>query len=178
MNNDTGGTRSSRSAGLAAVLAVVAVLAAACGGSAPSSSTDAASGGSTAYQKALAYSECMRSHGVPDFPDPNAEGNIQVAPGSPNDPMNNSVGQAAENACRHLLPGSSSSNTGTEQQTVDQLLNLAKCMRAHGEPTFPDPKVSGGSVTLPAGLDFSSPQFKAAERACKSLIPAGLFPSS
>jgi hypothetical protein len=34
-----------------------------------------------------------------------------------------------------------------------------------------------GSVTLPTHLDFSSPRFQDAERACKSLIPAGMFPS-
>jgi hypothetical protein len=62
-------------------------------------------------------------------------------------------------------------------QDGSQLLKLARCMRAHGVPSFPDPAVSGGSVTLDGRSDFSSPQFQDAERACKPLIPAGLFPS-
>jgi hypothetical protein len=177
MNNDASGNRGSRRARLLAVMSVVAVLAAACGGSAASSGS--ASGGS-GYQKMLAYSQCMRSHGVPDFPDPNASGNIQVTPGKPNDPMNSSHEQVANSICRHLEPGGGAPNSAAERQTVNKLLKLVQCMRTHGWPNFPDPKVSGGSITLGlanAGIDFNSPQFQTAERACKSLIPAGLFPS-
>lgn len=178
MNDDYGGNRRSRRAGLLAVLAAVTLLATAtgCGGGA-SSSAGSASAGST--DQMLAYSQCMRAHGVPDFPDPNASGNIQVAPGSPNDPMNNGQEQIANTACRHLLPGGGQSGAGVNQQYVTQLLNLAQCMRAHGLPDFPDPEVSGSNVTLPfeGVVKFNSPQFKNAERACKSLIPSGLFPA-
>jgi hypothetical protein len=62
------------------------------------------------------------------------------------------------------------------QQDASQLLKLARCMRAHGVPSFPDPSTSGGSVILGGTFNFGSPQFQKAERACKSLIPAGLFP--
>jgi hypothetical protein len=169
------GNRESRRAGLLTFLAAVAVLATAtaCGGNA--SSSGAGSGGSTGYQQMLAYSQCMRTHGVPDFPDPNASGNIQVAPGSPDDPMNGPQEQVANNACRHLEPGGGS-NSGISSQTVQQLLKMAQCLRAHGVPDFPDPVVHGNSVTLPTRMNFSSPQFQSAERACKSLIPAGMFP--
>ena len=64
------------------------------------------------------------------------------------------------------------------QQDGSQLLKLAQCMRAHGVPSFPDPTVSGGSTILRGTFDFYSPQFQNAERACKPLIPAGLFPSA
>jgi hypothetical protein len=56
---------------LAAALAGTALLAAACGSGGPP-----AAAGTTAYQKALAYSQCMRSHGVPGFPDPQSNGAI------------------------------------------------------------------------------------------------------
>ena len=44
------------------------------------SSGTAGSGGSTAskYKAALAYVGCMRSHGVPNFPDPTSDGQINV----------------------------------------------------------------------------------------------------
>ena len=46
-----------------------ALLAAACAGTV---STVAA--GSTDYQKAVAYAQCMRTHGAPDWPEPNSQG--------------------------------------------------------------------------------------------------------
>jgi hypothetical protein len=177
MNSDDGGNRGSWHAGLLAVMAAAAVLAtaAACGGGA--SSAGSASAGST--DQMLAYSQCMRAHGVPDFPDPDAAGNIHVAPGNPDDPMNNGQEQIANTACQHLLPAGGQPSTGADQQYVDQLLTLAECMRTHGLPSFPDPIVSGSNVTLPfeGVVNFNSAQFKNAERACKSLIPAGLFSS-
>jgi hypothetical protein len=53
---------------LAAAVAGIALLVAACGGSSP------AVAGSTAYQKALAYAQCLRSHGEPGWPTPTARG--------------------------------------------------------------------------------------------------------
>ena len=54
----------------AAIIAtvVLAVLAAACSSASPSST---GSGGS-----AVGYSHCMRSHGVPNYPDPNSSGQL------------------------------------------------------------------------------------------------------
>jgi hypothetical protein len=60
----------SRPAGvLAGALAGTVLLIAACGGGSP-----AAVAGSANYQKAVAYAQCMRTHGVPDYPDPNSQG--------------------------------------------------------------------------------------------------------
>jgi hypothetical protein len=131
----------------------------------------------------------MRAHGAPNFPDPDAAGNIiqHVAAGQPTG--NTPQEQKADNTCHHLLPGGGVSNTGTQRRTVIRLLKLATCMRTHGEPNFPDPTVShapagADTVSLPgnitlglgsAGVDIKSRQFQAAERACRSLTPAGLF---
>jgi len=69
-----------------------------------SSSSSSSAGGSANYQQALAYSQCMRAHGVADFPDPDAQGNIvQHVSGNQPDDRNSSVFQAADTACRHLL---------------------------------------------------------------------------
>ena len=97
------GYRGWRGVGYLVVTAAVAVLATACAGGA-SSPAGSASGGSARYQQALAYSECMRSHGVLNFPDPDAAGNIiqHVAAGQPTGDTPQE--QKADNACHHLLP--------------------------------------------------------------------------
>lgn len=59
-----------------------------------------------------------------------------------------------------------------QSQTSAKLEQFAQCMRSHGEPTFPDPTAQGRFV-LPATLSTGSPQFQAADQACKSLAPAG-----
>ncbi len=147
MNNDYGGNRRLPRAGIlrAGILPAIvalAVLATACGGSAGS-----AAGGSANYQQALAYSECMRAHGVPDFPDPNAQGQIiqSAHPGQKAD-ANGSVAQAADNTCRHLLPGGgTNSNTAGFQREVQQDLKIAQCMRAMACLTTPTPRCPPGS---------------------------------
>jgi hypothetical protein len=178
MDKDYGGSRRSWRAGRVATMAAGAVLATVTACSGGASSAASASGGSTGYEQMLAYSECMRAHGVPDFPDPNAAGNIHVAPGSRNDPMNGPQEPKANSTCRHLEPGGGVASTGVDEQLVSQDLKLAQCMRAHGVPNFPDPTVSGGNVTFQGAFDTGSPQFQNAERGCKSLVPAGMFPSS
>jgi hypothetical protein len=188
MNGDTGGNRGARRAGLLAVTTATAMLAAACSGSAPPPA-GSISGGSARYEQALVYSQCVRSHGVPDFPDPDAAGNIiqQVRPGQPSG--NTPQEQRAEDTCQHLLPHGGAASSAVQRRRLSQLLKAARCMRAHGAPNFPDPTMhgasaSGDTVSLPgnitlnlgsAGIDVKSPQFQAAQRACRSLLPAGLF---
>ena len=55
-------------------------------------------------QEMLAFSACMRAHGLKDFPDPSNGGlRIHVQPGSDLDP-NNSIFRNAQQACKGLLP--------------------------------------------------------------------------
>jgi hypothetical protein len=140
------------------------LLAAGCGGSA--SSRSAASVESANLRELLAYSVCMRSHGITDFPDPTGNGFV-VIPRSVN--PDSSQFQAAQNACQHLQPASTPPASAQPNPTLG--VRLAQCMRAHGVPNFPDP---GGSVTgTPASnskLDVRSPQFQAAQRTCRSLV--------
>src|SRR5580692_3962407 len=58
------------------LVAAVPVLAG-CGGSSPSSQQALAS---TKQSDAIAFAQCMRSHGVPNFPDPsgNGRGGVQI----------------------------------------------------------------------------------------------------
>ena len=55
-------------------------------------------------QQLLAFSACMRAHGLKDFPDPSNGGlQLQVHPGSDLDP-NNSTFRKAQQACQGHLP--------------------------------------------------------------------------
>jgi len=155
-------------------LAAGVALLTACSGS--SSSTGSATGQSTAYQKALKYAQCIRAHGIPNFPDPNSKGQFIVQNGSSNPTSNVSkaVAGTALKACRSLAPPSiaqgPSGPRGGGSVTPNQL-KFAQCMRSHGEPKFPDP-ASNGSITLPKGMNPESPQFQTAEKACQSLMPS------
>lgn len=53
----------------------------------------------------LKYAQCMRSHGIADFPDPDADGGIQItaSPGSDLEP-DNPQNQAATKACEQYQP--------------------------------------------------------------------------
>jgi hypothetical protein len=58
-----------------------------------------------AMAQALKYSKCVRSHGVPGFPDPQENGqSIQIGGGPGTDPSSPQF-QRAQTACRSLLPG-------------------------------------------------------------------------
>jgi hypothetical protein len=151
------------------------LLATACGGTAGDSPTPAAatSGGSSSQQSPLAYAQCMRSQGVSNFPDPNSQGQFDLA-GAGVDATSPQY-QSANQACQSLLPGGSgnqttggNSNQVTPQQQA-QLLQFSQCMRAHGVSNFPDPTSHG--LDLGSGIDPSSPQFQAAMQACQSLMP-------
>ena len=189
MNEKTAGKRGPQRAGALAVAAAVAVLATACGGSAPSSVS------APTYAQVLALAQCMRSHGLPNFPDPNASGSytltsngsIEGAGGSSVD-IGSSQAQAAYGDCRHVLPGAPSISQleqleQQEQQRQEQalpgLLKYSQCMRSHGVPNFPD--LGQSDQSPPPGnspaINPNSPQFQAASTACQHLLPPGAHPS-
>src|SRR5215469_8868125 len=148
---------------LVAAAAVLGLLVTACGGSGGSPGGTAAVGGSVAYQHALAYARCMRSHGVPGFPDPTSQGEI-IEIGR----MGGSAAQnaAAQRACLHLLGGR---NTPAQtRQQLGQALRFAACMRSHGDPKFPDPSVRQGGVVLHM-IGSATPQGQAAVQTCERL---------
>lgn len=161
---------------MVAALLAVGALVAACGSGpaspgvaqAPSSTstTGGSSSQSSSYKSDLAYATCIRSHGVPNFPDPKPGGGFNIS-SNPNDPQL----QAAQQACENLLPGGGNQASGgnfTPQQQA-QLLQYAKCIRAHKILNFPDPTSKGlGSLN---GIDMNSPQFQLASQACQPLLP-------
>lgn len=132
----------------------------------------ATAGGSSGVAEAMKLAACMRSNGVPNFPDPNSQGVIQGSGIDPNSP----AFEKAMQACRKSLPNGGAPTPAQQQQMKAQALAFSACMRSHGVPSFPDPTFSsGGRVTLKIsagqGLDPNSPQFQAAQTACQSLQP-------
>jgi hypothetical protein len=80
--------------------------------------------------------------------------------------------QAAESACKRLLPNGGGRGLQTQaqrQQRQKEMLAFASCMRSHGVPTFPDPN-SQGELTKEkaraAGIDVHSPAVQSAAQAC------------
>jgi len=119
-------------------------------------------GGSPASQKALAYSRCMRSHGVPKYPD--ASGGNALPSGLPKvDPqrlgVSSSQYHAAQQACAHLLPNGGQMSQSQSQRDLRAMLGFARCMRSDGVPTWPDPTHDPA-----AGWDSTSSMYRASTR--------------
>jgi hypothetical protein len=165
---DRGHHRASR-AGAAATLGVIALIATGCGGGSTNGPGATAPGGGRAAQ-AIAYSRCMRSHGVPDFPSPQISDSgvrlavpANIAQGSPHF-------SAAQRACRTLEPSGGAPQGAPSAQELARSVQFAACMRSHGEPSFPDPNRRGVFV-IGQQVNTQSPQFEAAERACQAVRP-------
>jgi hypothetical protein len=158
---------------VAAGALVAGTMLAACGGSHSSAPDTAAA--QTAKTMAV-FAQCMRGHGQPDFyyANPQSVSNSSAPAFSlgqgylvtgvkPQTPQF----QSALAACRHLLPPRPR-GTLTQQQ-LQRDIKFAQCMRAHGDPDYPDPDVQNGQLVqkpLPSSIDTSSPQFAAAQKAC------------
>jgi hypothetical protein len=122
-----------------AIVALIGLISAGCGSN-PPSEADTASGTTTGgdtnptgQDKAVKFAECIRGHGVPHFPDPNAKGEyvfgIDVSP---------AVWQKAVDACKDLQPpGALSGKRSPKQQSA--ALRFAQCIRENGVKDFPDP---------------------------------------
>jgi hypothetical protein len=135
-------------------------------GSATATTAQPSSG--SGRNSSLAYAKCMRSHGLPNFPDPDGSGDFAM-PGdiSPTSPRY----IAANKACQSLNSGSHLS-PAKQAQMQSRLLAFAECMRTHGVPNYPDPTFGpDGSVTQAigksSGVDPDSPQYEAAQKACQ-----------
>jgi hypothetical protein len=147
-------------------LAILTLVLAACGGS------PAIQAGRPRASATLAFARCMRSHGVPSFPDPDAQGNFPSFSAG----VSKQISVAANEDCKQLLAQRSSSATpGQQQQKLVFGVKVAGCLRAHGYPNFPDP-TRLGSQPLPPGVDLNSPQFQAAETACEKQERKALGP--
>jgi hypothetical protein len=174
-----------------AAVAALGVIASGCGGSSgegvagvETTETTTESAGTTpdtqngaSEPNPAAYSACMRKNGVPQFPDPDANGMWQ-APlliGGAELDENSPAFKKADDACKKYLPAGGGGDTLSPEEQAGALAYSA-CMRENGVPNFPDPEQNaeggiGMSVDKDSGIDPNSPQFKEAEQACEDLDP-------
>ena len=141
-----------------------------CGFSGNSSVSESSGSSGTALQ----FADCMRSHGVPQFPDPGSSAGPAFGPGSAL--KSSPTFQSAESKCNKLVPGGGPSATPAPASASDlhTALAWAACVRNHGEPNFPDPSTTARAglsfrgIVFPVGSDFDplAPAFKQAQAAC------------
>jgi hypothetical protein len=161
-----------RRAARIAAAAVLALTATACGGGGPSGGASSPAGGTSSSPSAVVYSACMRSHGVPNYPDPDSSGRLPKTSAQQLG-VGGSQYQAAQRACRHVLPigGSFEQNfqqcvtagdcpAALVQQALTVQRKFARCMRAHGVPKWPDPRIGpGGAPFFPVSAAGLSHQY-------------------
>jgi hypothetical protein len=127
----------------------------------------------------LKLAQCMRAHGVPNFPDPPSTGGL-IIPNSIN--TGSPAFQSAQRACASLgAPAGSQRQSGSRQA---QFLAMARCMRAHGvsgfaDPTSSPPPPSSGNViggdgwylALGTAQERQSPVYQRAASVCGAHFP-------
>jgi hypothetical protein len=155
----------------------IGALIAGCGGSSSTASAPQ-SGVRQARTQFVGFAACMRSRGVPGYPDPRVSGtadgvSVTISPGSAN--PDSPAFRSADRACHHLLPngGVQGGPGGGSAQQQAQDVVFADCMRSHGISGFPDPG-HDGVFTLPATIDEQAPAFVRAMHACQKVQPSSL----
>jgi hypothetical protein len=121
-----------------AALATVALIGAGCSnGAAENGDSGTGSSGvtktATARDKAVKFAECIRAHGVSDFPDPDAKNQFQYGVS-----VSLAVWKQATTACKDLQPPGTLSSKRTPKEQSGAL-KFAQCMRDNGVKDFPDP---------------------------------------
>jgi hypothetical protein len=150
-------------------LAACSLLVAACGSSNGSPGSGGPSARAQTLGAAVRFADCMRSNGVPDFPDPTTSPRDFKQALNPNT-ARSPVFLSAAMTCQHLLPTVNQPNRSpaqTQARTAG-LLAFARCIRSHGFPSFPDP--SSGQIThemlAQAGIDLHQPAVVPTADAC------------
>jgi hypothetical protein len=127
----------------------------------------------------VAYSRCMRSNGVPDYPDPSSSGGTDKSKvTAARSEVGSSRFDTAVDACKHLLPPSPAGPTPAEvQQVMSGMANVARCIRSHGVPNWPDPSLDAGRPTFDIhSIDYKAPRISAAIHECEHLMPGSTLP--
>jgi hypothetical protein len=164
-------------------VAALSLLAAGCGGG---GSPGAARGtistnpaAATPSNGALAFARCLRSHGLPKWPDPITGGVFDKSKLRQTGYSVAQVRAVEDGPCKQLLPASPAAPTINAAERIDYL-KAAACMRSHGFPSFPDPTFPNSNVHLgiPSSINQDAPPFRSAATICTKLIPAGLPYSS
>jgi hypothetical protein len=118
----------------------------------------------------------MRAHGLPNFPDPNANG--QEPSSEKTVITSNPRFPAAYGACRYIIR---SDQAALQQADQREYVSFAGCMRTHGVPDFPDPVTQSNGDPIfnlsPAGIDVQAPQVRSAAATCQAQLHISETPS-
>lgn len=125
----------------------------------------------------IKYADCMRSHGVSNFPDPNSSDDFILSSVNTRAP----AFQGAQTTCDKLYPSGTPSSGAFSAATDEEFLTMAHCMRAHGVSRFPDPTTTppsntgagteaftenGVSFVITSTINIRSPAVKRAASTC------------
>jgi hypothetical protein len=184
-----------RTASVLGALLATTTAVAACGGSSPTNTTSASTHARSG--NALRMAQCMRSHGVPDFPDPSSGGGFAIQAGANGNSASITVDghslnvsgpafRRATDACAKYGPHGPAVSGAQLAQIRQGAVKMAECMRTHGVPDFPDPKVTTGpggqgiavAIGAPGAggarkLDPGSPAFANAQKICQKYMRVG-----
>ena len=130
-------------------------------------------------QDMIDFTRCMRAHGV-QMPDPYHRAGHQGL--SLDLPSPAAASRSADSACNHYMePIIQAKEAGAAERAAPHLAALshyAQCMRSH-DISMLDPNPYGGLELgnvpgITSGFGRYSPQFRAADSACRHLLPAGI----
>lgn len=150
----------------------------ACGGGSSPNSTAGPPTLSALTNQALAYAKCMRAHGIPNFPGPNVQDNAQDKGAGfslGNIDAHSPQFTSAAELCQKQT-GFGHITAAQLQAAMNNMLKVAECMRSHGIANFPDPFENSHQIGFNlngTGIDMNSSRFKAAQAACRALMPDG-----
>lgn len=152
-----------------------------CGTVGSSGTVTGSSGSSGSHDMAsLEFSQCMRTNGVPNFPDLTGGGGINIPDNSGINPQSPAF-HAARAKCRHLLPGGGPPHGPPSEKVKLAMLKVSECMRSHGVTGFPDPTLkvpsnpadygevtddAGVVLAVPSTINVQSPAYQQAASAC------------
>jgi hypothetical protein len=186
-------------AGVVAVAGLV-LLSAACTGassgdhvarlSASTTTGDSAASSAASVQGgAVAFSRCMRDHGVSRFPDPDSSGVLQKVDLQQLGVSSTQL-RSAQNACQQLLSDDIEASVGEclstgnctpalRQQILNEGLEFAQCMRSHGVSNFPDPTTAPNGAPVfdlgaIAGTDWRSTSMNQKLDECQQVYSSGV----
>jgi hypothetical protein len=180
-----------RTTGIVASLvtvAVLAMLAAGCGGSGSAGAASVASTTTTATTgteqgAAVAFAHCMRTHGIPNWPDPGTNGVFDKSKLRQLGINPTRLRAIQDHSCGHFLPGNGGPPQLTPQQQRTRLadgLSFARCMRSRGVGRFPDPTATGDltvEMVQAQGIDVHSPAVLRIVQACLPASHGALTPA-
>jgi hypothetical protein len=123
----------------------------------------------------LAFSMCMRAHGLKQFPDPGGPrtngSEVQISILGVRVPSTMDIHAPAFQSAMHVCIEKATGGQPPPKATAAQrqaALGFSRCMRRHGVPNFPDPTFKNGGIgeTPPPGVSPSAPALLHAQKVC------------